>query len=701
MRTVTGEIEPGASATRRSRRSRDGELDVVLTTPEFLHLHAARFAESGRVGFLVVDEAHHVGMSRAGHRPAYARLGEALEALGGPTVLAVTATADDATADDDPRDARHHARRCSTRRCATTCAIEDRRDVADKDGYLASLAARGREDRRLRELARAVGASSRGMLRKRVPELAMRTAFYNGGLSRSARHAVERAFRDGERRRSWSRRARSARASTSPTSATSSLYHLPFNEVEFNQMSGRAGRDGALARIHLALRRQGRAHQRDDPRVARARAETTWPRSTSCCATSRHAEGAGFEITNAELAERAKRAAASSSRSTSAGVSSALGVFRDLGLRRRARVTARTGGSRSLPGAGQGRPRVVASRYAEGLDEIAEFAEFKAWALDAPSPTSCSRGSTGRSCPTSVVTADARHPLEREPRRATLARHDPRRRRTSMPATLEQIEAQVRAYNPDADLTGLDEAYDVRRRSAHEGQMRKSGEPFVNHPIEVALILAELHMDTATLKAALLHDVVEDSEVTLDEIRERFGDEVAELVDGVTKLGKIEFESLAEAQSQQPAQDAHRDGQGHPRHPHQARRPPAQHAHARGASAGAARIDKARETMEIYAPLAHRLGISQHQVGARGPRVLLPRAGQVPPGLSGWSPRAARRARTTSQQVIDQLDERARRRSASTRDDLRAAQAPLQHLPEDDAARVRTSTRSTTSSRCA
>jgi GTP diphosphokinase / guanosine-3',5'-bis(diphosphate) 3'-diphosphatase len=117
-----------------------------------------------------------------------------------------------------------------------------------------------------------------------------------------------------------------------------------------------------------------------------------------------------------------------------------------------------------------------------------------------------------------------------------------------MPATLEQIEAQVRAYNPDADLTGLDEAYAFAQQ-AHEGQTRKSGEPFVHHPIEVALILAELHLDTATLKAALLHDTVEDSHVTIEGVREKFGDEVAELVDGVTKLGKIEFESLSEAQA--------------------------------------------------------------------------------------------------------------------------------------------------------
>ncbi|NTU70802.1 MAG: bifunctional (p)ppGpp synthetase/guanosine-3',5'-bis(diphosphate) 3'-pyrophosphohydrolase [Coriobacteriia bacterium] len=177
-----------------------------------------------------------------------------------------------------------------------------------------------------------------------------------------------------------------------------------------------------------------------------------------------------------------------------------------------------------------------------------------------------------------------------------------------MPATLQQIEAQVRAYNPDADLTGLDEAYDFAT-SAHAGQMRKSGEPFVHHPIEVALILAELHMDTATLKAALLHDTVEDSEATIEEVRERFGDEVAELVDGVTKLGKIEFESLSEAQSNNlrkmliaMAKDIRVILIKLADRLHNMR--------TLAALPEQRRIEKARETMEIYAPLAHRLGIS-------------------------------------------------------------------------------------------
>ncbi len=177
-----------------------------------------------------------------------------------------------------------------------------------------------------------------------------------------------------------------------------------------------------------------------------------------------------------------------------------------------------------------------------------------------------------------------------------------------MPASLDRIEKQVREYNPDVDLTGLDEAYEFARQ-AHEGQMRKSGEPFFVHPVEVCLILAELHLDTATLQAALLHDVVEDSSVPLSEIKRRFGEEVAALVDGVTKLGKIKFASLEETQSQNlrkmliaMAKDIRVILIKLADRLHNMRTlsalPPER------------RRDKAIETMEIYAPLAHRLGIS-------------------------------------------------------------------------------------------
>jgi GTP pyrophosphokinase len=176
-------------------------------------------------------------------------------------------------------------------------------------------------------------------------------------------------------------------------------------------------------------------------------------------------------------------------------------------------------------------------------------------------------------------------------------------------ATLEGIQAQLKSYNPLADVSGLEEAYSFAVEK-HAGQMRKSGEAFVSHPTEVAMILAGLNLDTATLQAALLHDVVEDSGVSLKEIRERFGPEVAALVDGVTKLGRIKFTSLAEAQSQNlrkmliaMAKDIRVILIKLADRLHNMR--------TLAALPAEKRREKAIETMEIYAPLAHRLGISQ------------------------------------------------------------------------------------------
>ena len=177
-----------------------------------------------------------------------------------------------------------------------------------------------------------------------------------------------------------------------------------------------------------------------------------------------------------------------------------------------------------------------------------------------------------------------------------------------MSVTLKGIEAQVRSYNPMADLTGIEEAYEFALEH-HAGQMRKSGEPFISHPLEVAMILAGLNLDTATLQAAILHDVVEDSAVSLKEIRERFGDEVAALVDGVTKLGRIKFSSLAEAQANNlrkmliaMAKDIRVIMIKLADRLHNMR--------TLAALPEEKQHRKAIETMEIYAPLAHRLGIS-------------------------------------------------------------------------------------------
>jgi len=85
---------------------------------------------------------------------------------------------------------------------------------------------------------------------------------------------------------------------------------------------------------------------------------------------------------------------------------------------------------------------------------------------------------------------------------------------------------------------------------AHDGVVRKTGEPYITHPVSVACILADLHMDVPTILAALLHDVVEDTDATTEDIKAEFGAQVAELVNGLTKLDKIEFESASQAQAE-------------------------------------------------------------------------------------------------------------------------------------------------------
>ena len=179
--------------------------------------------------------------------------------------------------------------------------------------------------------------------------------------------------------------------------------------------------------------------------------------------------------------------------------------------------------------------------------------------------------------------------------------------RPILATALQQILDQIRTYNPGANLSGIEDAYAFAETS-HAAQTRKSGEPFINHPVEVAMILAGLHMDTSTLQAALLHDVVEDSGVALNTIGERFGPEVADLVDGVTKLGKIKFQSLAEAQSQNlrkmliaMAKDIRVILIKLADRLHNMR--------TLASLPQEKRLEKSLETMEIYAPLAHRLGM--------------------------------------------------------------------------------------------
>ena len=113
--------------------------------------------------------------------------------------------------------------------------------------------------------------------------------------------------------------------------------------------------------------------------------------------------------------------------------------------------------------------------------------------------------------------------------------------------TVDGFFEMIKKYLDEKQVAFVHKAYDVAAK-AHANQRRKSGEPYIIHPLGVATILADLHMDETTLAAAFLHDVVEDTDVTLQQLTEMFGVKVADLVDGVTKLGKIEYISKEDQQ---------------------------------------------------------------------------------------------------------------------------------------------------------
>jgi guanosine-3',5'-bis(diphosphate) 3'-pyrophosphohydrolase len=188
----------------------------------------------------------------------------------------------------------------------------------------------------------------------------------------------------------------------------------------------------------------------------------------------------------------------------------------------------------------------------------------------------------------------------------------PRRRRggeAQPESSFDLLVRTIRSYNAKADLKEIQRAFAFAEQ-AHEGQVRKSGEPFVEHPLAVSTILADLHLDTTTLTAALLHDTVEDTEVGLGELEQEFGPEVARIVDGLTKLEKIEFRSREQEQAENVrkmmvamagdirvlliklADRLHNMRTLAPLRPEKRR-------------------EIATETLEIYAPLANRLGVQE------------------------------------------------------------------------------------------
>lgn len=173
----------------------------------------------------------------------------------------------------------------------------------------------------------------------------------------------------------------------------------------------------------------------------------------------------------------------------------------------------------------------------------------------------------------------------------------------------DELIAEIKRYHPSKDLSLVERAYKLARE-AHGEQKRKSGEPYIIHPLCVAKILAELELDLESITAGLLHDVVEDTKYTLDEISEMFNPDVALLVDGVTKLSNIEYSSREEMQAENyrkmflsMAKDIRVilikiADRLHNMRTLKYMRPEKQK-------------EIAQETLDIYAPLSDRLGISK------------------------------------------------------------------------------------------
>ena len=377
---LTGET-PQEERDRLFRDLAKGRVDILLTTPEFFTIHRARFAAARRVGFVAIDEAHHAAAAKGGDRSAYLEVPAALEELGRPRVLAVTATAshevaaeiqrlvpiDRVVVDDAVRE---------------NLLLDDGRNLAAREDRVVSIVATG-EKCVIYVNSRDQSMALCHTLRRRIPELGPRIGYYNAGLTRAERADVERAFREG---------ALSCIVSTSafgegvnlPDIRHVVLYHMPFGAVEFNQMSGRAGRDGAPARIHLLYsERDARINERllDAGAPEREALVTLYRALQTMWRHHRTTTGeASFSASDLDIAHMCLAIDARSPLDERA-VPSGLGIFEELGFI----VVHHGADGRAIEVVEHpGHVDLTQSiRYLEGIHARLEFSEFKSWALGA------------------------------------------------------------------------------------------------------------------------------------------------------------------------------------------------------------------------------------------------------------------------------------------------------------------------------
>lgn len=355
----------------------DGAADIILTTPEYLFFHAGEIACGEKIGFVVIDEAHHIGQAKAGQRPSYTQLKAALDIMGNPQVLAVTATADskmskqieqelgitERVVDESERD---------------NLQLDDKRDLDSRDDYLAHIVASG-EKCVIYVNSREQSVNLARSLRSKVLHLAPMIGFYNAGLPREDRERIEELFRNGTIRTLVATSA-FGEGIDIPDIRHVVLYHMPFSEIEFNQMAGRAGRDGKKSYIHLL-------YGRKDASINKSILSRLAPDRDTMAQVYRHLKhmqkAFQDDFIRFSFAKLAKEADRGSSILDEDIVACGIRVFSELGL-----IDVREMPSIKSDECVMSVLDVVSkveladsTQYSEGLCEMANFVAFKDWAL--------------------------------------------------------------------------------------------------------------------------------------------------------------------------------------------------------------------------------------------------------------------------------------------------------------------------------
>lgn len=390
---------PEGQRQRFYEQAAKGEVDIVLTTPEYLECHASSLASALDVGFVVVDEAHHVGTSKAGFRPAYKRLGAALGIFGNPQVLAVSATVNEEAKQvicstlnitgvvvDNARRANLH--------------VEDMRNVKKRDAALVNVV-NGGEKTLVYVNSRKESVVLARQLRTHAPHVASMVGFYHAGLAREERDRIEEMFRTGKLQVLVATSA-FGEGIDIPGIRHVVLYHMPFSEIDFNQMSGRAGRDGNDAFVHLLYGREDVARNSALLGDVAPNHECMGLIYRELRRLQRSADTDFFPLQAQDVAAGAS-GLLNAGAITSGQVHCGVAVFEELGLMKTQMTDALQGQAMAVNVVDyNGKVELTDSvRYREGIDELETFQTFKEWAL----------GST-----VDQVTVHVQHPLLPEER---------------------------------------------------------------------------------------------------------------------------------------------------------------------------------------------------------------------------------------------------------------------------------------------